>query len=185
VRVGRAQWSDIQNEARVISLFLSQGSHTNIVRILGHGYRPTYYLYVIDMELCDTTLRKYLNYWFREDPIPFTVVASLSPSFVTRDSPLLDKMENVWTIALHISRGLEFMHNLGEVHRDLTPNNGIQTLVWFDNSPLFYSGQTVEAYRFRNYSRSYFGQLSYYSGSKRNRELSSPRSLTRESDIYE
>jgi serine/threonine protein kinase len=116
--------SDIENEARVIALFISKGGHTNIVSVFDHGFRRIFNLYVIDMELCDITLAKYLKYSFRSGDLPFMVDSSLKPAMATRNASTLAKMETALTICLHIARGLEFVHSHKQVHRDLTPNNG-------------------------------------------------------------
>jgi len=77
------------------------------------------------MELCDLTLQDYIAYFNHgSSSPPFEIIPELSPVFVERNcSPTL-KIQNIWTIGLHIAKGLEFMHRKGQVHRDLKPQNG-------------------------------------------------------------
>ena len=65
-------------------------------------------LYYIDMEYCDGNLEEY--------------IAGRSPSSQT---PLT--MAEVWSVMIDIAKGVEFIHDHGEVHRDLKPQNSLVT----------------------------------------------------------
>lgn len=114
--------AEIENEGRLISSFLENGGHENIVTVTSHGWIRDFYF--IDMELCDLTLQDYIAYFDGLLSPPFEIIPQLSPVFVEKNcSPTL-KIQNIWTIGMHIARGLEFMHGKGQVHRDLKPRNG-------------------------------------------------------------
>jgi serine/threonine protein kinase len=118
---------EIENEARVLSSLLEGGGHRNIIRILDHGWLKSSPSYFVDMELCDLTLRDYINYHYGYYVAQLPVIDSssrFSPVFVDKNSSLVARIQNIWTIGTHISRGLEFMHSRSYVHRDLKPSNG-------------------------------------------------------------
>ena len=112
---------DIQNEVRVLSALQQEGGQENIITILDHG-RNKFGYYFIDMDLCESTLSEYIEYHRGVQPckIDPQKLSTLSPVFVQKDGALLD---NLWTIGIHITRGLEFMHKKNYVHRDLKPGN--------------------------------------------------------------
>ena len=124
--LGGVQKSDIDNEERVISSLLTFGGHENIVSILDHGwFKFQFDFYFIDMELCDLSLRDYIDYLRGTKPTGDLTKNSFIPVFVERDCSLLLRMRNMWMIGAHIASGLEFMHANEHVHRDLKPGNGI------------------------------------------------------------
>jgi serine/threonine protein kinase len=105
---------DIANEARAVKK-LCQSSHTNIVQVLEMGQlQADGSLYFIDMELCNFTLEKYISGSNVPQLINWGII---SQSF-------LDFAKEICNIARHIIEGLIFIHGLGEVHRDLSPQNG-------------------------------------------------------------
>jgi len=121
--IGAITRAEIENEGRLISSFLENGGHRNIVTVTSHGWIRDFYF--IDMELCDLTLNDYIAYFDGLSSPPFEIIGQLSPVFIEKNcSPIL-KIQNIWTIGTHIARGLEFMHGKGQVHRDLKPRNGI------------------------------------------------------------
>jgi serine/threonine protein kinase len=124
--IGQVSKSDIENEARVVRLLMEHGGHENIVTILAHGFNAAFDGYFIDMELCDMTLKDYIDYVaslsYRE--LPLEATPSLAPSVVPFDCPQLLKMRNIWTICAQIAAGLDFMHLRDQTHRDLKPCNG-------------------------------------------------------------
>lgn len=77
--------------------------------------------YYIDMELCDLNLDDYIH-GDRQASFPMARAHAIN-IFVSKDCSLLEKMRNVWTIMIHISQGLDFIHQNGQVHRDLKPRN--------------------------------------------------------------
>jgi serine/threonine protein kinase len=106
-----------------------RGGHGNIVTILGHDWLRHSFnqCYYIDMELCDFSLYDYINYHKNsstEGLTEITVGQPLSPTLVQKNCGTLERLQNLWTIGLHIARGLEFMHANKHAHRDFKPGNG-------------------------------------------------------------
>ena len=122
--IGQVSKSDIENEARVVRLLMEHGGHQNIVTILAHGFNAAFDGYFIDMELCDMTLKDYIDYLALSRELPLEATPSLAPSVVRLDCSQLLKMCNIWTICAHIAAGLDFMHLRHQTHRDLKPCNG-------------------------------------------------------------
>jgi serine/threonine protein kinase len=122
---GGVKLSDIENEARNVSHLLESGKHKNIVTILNHGWISSFSVYFIDMELCDATLRDYIDYHDHKLSAIFPIRDDMAPVCVTNNCSSERRMLNIWTIATHIASGLEFMHSHMQVHRDLKPANGI------------------------------------------------------------
>lgn len=105
---------DILNEIKVMDK-LCHGEHENIVEVYGHGLlSPNQTFYYIDMEVCDLNLKEYLKSekrnirglldWpkaINDGQVPFIFCA----------------------IIQQIIRGLIFIHDHGEAHRDLNPRN--------------------------------------------------------------
>ena len=105
-------------------------AHRNIVSILDHGKFDDWTRdYFIDMELCDGTLRNYIDYHYHKTsieptPVSFNSIPAFPPIFVQRDCDLLMRLRNMWAIGVHMASGLEFLHVHNLVHRDLNPCNG-------------------------------------------------------------
>lgn len=57
----------------------------------------------------------------------------------------------LWTIMRHVTSGLEYIHSLREVHRDLKPQNGMDSEPTADFSTSLYQRQCVENNRFRSH----------------------------------
>jgi len=116
--------AEIENEGRLISSFLENRGHQNIVTITNRGWLiPDFYF--IDMELRDLTLYDYILYLDgKMSSPPFEIIRQLSLVFVEKNCVPILKIQNIWTIGTHIARGLDFMHGQGQVHRDLKPQNG-------------------------------------------------------------
>jgi serine/threonine protein kinase len=110
----------IENEVRAISELKKNGNHSHLIAVAGHGWlrSPPHYFF-FDMELCDLNLDKYIH---GERPVMKDMKTAI---YVSKDSKLLVRMSNVWTIMSHIAKGLGFMHNHGQVHRDLKPRNSM------------------------------------------------------------
>jgi len=105
------------------------GGHPNIVLALHHGALSRHQYY-FDMELCDLTLHEYIHGTRPEEIV--NAVANLGDplkttfaevTFVNKESGLETTLLNIWTIMSHVAAGLEFMHERGQVHRDLKPKN--------------------------------------------------------------
>jgi len=121
--------STVDNEAKV--LLLLRG-HSNIIRILKNDWLPNdSHCYFIDMELCDFSLFDYITYQqAKRSPQTVNINRAIDriqsfPVLVYRSCSHLMRMQNAWTIGMHIAHGLEFMHDPKHkrVHRDLKPSN--------------------------------------------------------------
>lgn len=98
-----------QNEVRAMSKFCQAESHPHIVEVFRQGEVIDSAYYYIDMELCDGNLDKFMR-----DHRP----SSSSPIQI----PL------VWNIMVQITSGLAFIHEHGEVHRDIKPRNSMKSI---------------------------------------------------------
>lgn len=120
--------SAVENEVRVISSLMQIGPNINVVRIYRHGWMKDYFnLYSIDMELCDFTLSDYIEYRVgKNKDVPLNVLEAPPPNvLVAKDASAVQLACNVWTIGIHVARGLDFLHSNNYVHRDVKPRNSI------------------------------------------------------------
>jgi serine/threonine protein kinase len=86
----------------------------NIVTVLKHGDLPNSNYYFIDMELCDVALNDYISqHW----PSPGDERAPFS---LTKEH-----IQRVWLIMENITNGVEYIHSMKYIHRDIKPPNGI------------------------------------------------------------
>lgn len=82
------------------------------------------------MELCNLTLHDYIANAYGDVTPAFHPTVPMTTAFVRFGCSILDRGQNIWTIASHIAKGLEFMHDHMYVHRDLKPSNGMAPLYW-------------------------------------------------------
>ena len=111
----------------MISAIRETGGHENIIGISDHGWlKGSLNVYFIDMELANFTLADYMRHLRDNSSSSLNIETTrpLSPVFVQGDYSFTEKMQNMWTIGVHIAQGLEFMHSHKHVHRDLKPSNG-------------------------------------------------------------
>jgi serine/threonine protein kinase len=104
--------SPAQNEIRAIRK-LCNGKHKNIIEVFAIGeFADSMYTF-IDMEICDLNLEDYnKNIWMT--------------NLVHENLDLKGVKElQACNIMKQISDGIVFVHQQGEVHRDLKPRNGI------------------------------------------------------------
>jgi len=157
----------IRNEGRVIAKVAN--GHENIIKVLNQGWfdDERYYL---DMELCLLNLEDYMRGDFKS-------VVGISKYFDPRPSEDILDCFSLWGITNQIVRGLEFLHSLGELHRDLKPQNGKPRLHLTNQtfSSFVASNRHLEDHRFwtlfgRNNKKSVFNTKW-----KGNRMLSPPR----------
>jgi serine/threonine protein kinase len=95
---------------------LCKTGHPNIVQVLDYGQlKGDTAIYFIDMELCGTTLDEYLKGRGVPGLMAWTEIRE-KQGLVT---------ENAYNILQHIINALVYIHALGKVHRDLSPQNGI------------------------------------------------------------
>lgn len=109
--------SEIANEVRVMMRLESEGQkQDNIVQILRHGsFGPHTGVYFIDLQYCDINLDEYI----RGSRPPCLALYSYAEAKGNDDLPLI-----VCGIMQQVLNGLIFIHEKGQVHRDLKPMNG-------------------------------------------------------------
>jgi serine/threonine protein kinase len=108
---------DVSNEIRAVDQLCTTG-HPNIVQVFGCGkLKNDGALYFIDMELCGFTLESYIQNGCHDPSIESREVAF-------RRATEEDLPTQFYNIANQIVEGLNFIHDMNQVHRDLSPNNG-------------------------------------------------------------
>jgi serine/threonine protein kinase len=112
----------ITNEVRVLNKIRENGGHPNIITVLWHGWMATGHFYALDMDLCEMNLGNFIDGGY---------ITALGPQYFEMggEGDLLDCL-TMWTIMRHVTSGLEHIHSLREVHRDLKPHNGISCRPW-------------------------------------------------------
>jgi serine/threonine protein kinase len=99
--------SDIENEFRAVKK-LCQSSHPNIVQVFDMGQlRKDSSFFFLDMELCSR----------------FTLADYMTGADIPTLEPWNSKPLTICHVLRPIVNGLSFIHGLGEVHRDLSPQN--------------------------------------------------------------
>ena len=112
--LGRVKKDDVDNEVRALKK-LCQNQHPNIVQVFDYGQlHPDSTIYYIDMELCDISLAKYLSGGELKDVVSWATVRE------EEEVPT-----HAYNILQQILNGLVYIHCMGEVHRDLSPHNGM------------------------------------------------------------
>jgi len=106
----------IDNEARVLDKLGPKSAGENVLAALQHGWLEDN-RYYIDMELCVINLEQFIR---RRRTLTMYPFWSFPPE--TARGP--DICFNLWGITRQIASGLAFIHNEGEIHRDLKPQNG-------------------------------------------------------------
>lgn len=109
---------DIENEARAVTKLCKVGAHPNIVEVLQHGWLPSQSseIYFFDMECCEQTLEDHMNSMFQ--------CQAEAVGDEERKMAMQKRIQTAFQISWDITCGLEFIHDNGEVHRDLKPLNG-------------------------------------------------------------
>lgn len=93
----------VENEVRAVRKLCAPGAHPNVVAVLRHGEVADTAMFYFDMELCQGNLQKFIDHHHRtHTQIPISATL---------------------TIMKHVSNGVAYIHNQGEVHRDLKPQN--------------------------------------------------------------
>jgi serine/threonine protein kinase len=95
---------------------LCKGAHRNVIEIFRHGrLRPDSAFYFIDMELCNINLDEYLHGAKMVSGLVDWKQGVDEGNIITLTCGIMDQ----------IAAGLGFIHGHNEVHRDLSPQNGI------------------------------------------------------------
>jgi serine/threonine protein kinase len=106
---------DIGNEVRAIRR-LCKTDHPNIVQVTDYGnLNDDGIIFFIDMVLCETSLEAFLRGGVEAGGRRWEAIR--------QDETM--SLEVSYTILQHIVNGLHYIHTMGEVHRDLSPHNGI------------------------------------------------------------
>jgi serine/threonine protein kinase len=110
----RNDFADISNEVRAIEKLCKHG-HENLIRVFNHGLlKLNHSIYFIDMELCELNLDEYLHNTITGVPgLPSWEfgISNGHASFL------------IFAIVQQIIRAIVFIHDQGEAHRDLAPQN--------------------------------------------------------------
>ena len=109
----------IKNEFEKLTLLCGQGTHPHIVNVLRIGELCNTSYMFIDMELCDLSLVEYIH---------CTKPREAVPTFYIKDQPPPMRALQIWTVMLHIAKGVKYLHQKQIVHRDLKPANGYSYL---------------------------------------------------------
>jgi len=107
----------MRSELRAISALCEGNTHANIVKVLETGQLANSGFWFIDMELCDLSLRSFIN---REWPNSL----ENSMGYFSETPTGWPTMRTAFAIIIDITKAVEFIHNQGLVHRDLKPENG-------------------------------------------------------------
>jgi len=118
---------EIQNEIRVVNkLCLESVAHENVVAVYRHGNlvnSPAVYFF--DMELCEFNLETYIPHLWEPTSLEKLTLVDQSPLIVKLES----RIKYIWAIMCQIAKGVAFIHQQKEVHRDLKPRNGNSLLI--------------------------------------------------------
>ena len=106
----------IENEAHAITKLCEKGEHLHIVAVLRIGKLLNTHYFFIDMELCDLNLDEYIH--CTEPPYPSASI----PYFIKNYPPPL-KAQQIWNVMRQIASGVQHLHTMNMVHKDLKPAN--------------------------------------------------------------
>src|ERR1700694_5976076 len=101
----------------MIDRLIADGGHENMINVFKHDWllNERYY---IDMELCLFNLQHFID----EDVKSALGLSKYFDPGQSSDQNL--QSLSMWSILTSISKGLEYIHRSGELHRDLKPQNG-------------------------------------------------------------
>jgi serine/threonine protein kinase len=118
----RSLEESIRNEVQAVASICKHGGHQIIIPILGHGWLIKCVLHRYGVGVLEPG-----GIYQRADllcGVDIEAIPISNPTFVRNDCDPTRQVENMWVIAMHIARGLEFLHSLGHIYRDLKPSNG-------------------------------------------------------------
>ena len=156
---------EILNEFRAIQKLCIESSHENLVAVYRCGRLPGSLYYYIDMEFCDLNLQEYIYDFEHRGSAASKGLAPLDTKAVLQ-------------IMRDVSRGLTFIHERKEVHRDIKPHNSNPVaLPYLMNSIVFFQRRGLEDWGFwLRHREGVWGSLEDRN-EKRDRKLSSSRAL--------
>jgi serine/threonine protein kinase len=105
----------VEHEVQVIKKLCGPNTQINIIQVLSHGLLPGLPYYFIDMELCELSLKDYIQ---RNEP-------SESLPYFVRDAGAEVTVLQIWNIMRQIASGVEYIHSQGHAHRDIKPVNSM------------------------------------------------------------
>lgn len=107
--VGQFTKADLENELRAVNKLCQPGAHINIVSTLNYGKMKMSSYHFLDMELCDFNLASHISKWHERT------------TRTTVDNH--HRLTEIGKIMMDILNGITFIHQQGEIHRDLKPRN--------------------------------------------------------------
>jgi len=115
---------DIENEIRAVTRICDKGgAHQNIVTLIRDGKLLESRHVFIDMELYAFNLEIYAEKLWAPTGLEGSILEYREIAKV--DARL--RMPYIWVIMIQIATAIQFIHSLGEIHRNLKPHNGISS----------------------------------------------------------
>jgi serine/threonine protein kinase len=120
LRVSGVTLETVEHEVQVMKKLCGPNTHINIIQLLNDGPLPGSLYYFIDMEVCDLTLKAYIQRATLPRP-------SDSLPYFVRDAGVDVTVLQVWNIMRQIASGIEYIHSQDHVHRDIKPANSMSS----------------------------------------------------------
>jgi serine/threonine protein kinase len=137
---GEVTERDILKEVQAVEKLCKPGGHKNIVSVFRQGWLSPSSYYYLDMEFCDLNL----DSWIQRR---WTPVLEQKLPYLTANVPSRTRMTQIWDIMEDLTKGVAFIHAVGQVHRDLKPRNstspGVSSMLIL-NSSIFCGRPSVE-----------------------------------------
>lgn len=123
----------MENEVRVLDKFRKNGVHENIVTVLDYGWLDeNKERFFVDLEACLLNLDDYIKENVKH-------ILGLTRYFDSQPDKKSLCCLSFWGIVKDVCRGLNYMHSIRELHRDVKPRNSnyllfaLMTLVLLSN----------------------------------------------------
>lgn len=117
-------------ESQAVDKISNAGDNLNVIKILS-TFSSAEYLYV-DMELCHFNLEEYIHNWNDLEPARINTITTIKnlfrslPGFGNLDPDMALNSSCLYyglCILMQVASGLDFIHGLRLVHRDIKPRN--------------------------------------------------------------